>query len=63
MAIPLVSLPFLLFPPHHLAFPLSLLCIELLLCLLYAHFRLLEFRGKPSVCAILAVLAFWTETT
>jgi hypothetical protein len=63
MSTPVVSLTFLLFPLHHLPFPLRTLCIELLLRLLYAYFGLLKLRGEPSVCAILAVLAFRTKPT
>ena len=63
MAVPLVALAVLLFSPHHLALALYPLCLKLLGALLYAHLRLLEFRGEPWVCAVLAALPFRTEST
>jgi hypothetical protein len=58
-----ITLTLFLFSPHHLTFPLGALRIKFFLAFLYTHFWLLEICGKPCMCAILAVLAFRTETT
>jgi hypothetical protein len=62
MSTPVVSLTLLLLSPHHLTFPLQALCLKLFGALFYTDFRLLEICGKSSMCAVLASLAFWTES-
>ena len=61
MSIPLVPLPLLLFPLHHLALTLQLLRLKLLSALLHTRLRFLEISRIPRVSTVLAAFPLWTK--